>query len=101
MMCLHHNASIQQNMKGICKLPKPWQGHGLSAKQAELVKALFECMPAFPLSHACIVTDKLQQVPPFDRLRTPLWVGKVQWRRGAKHATTRVQSHPPSTPSPR
>ena len=93
---------------------------------------LFECVPAIPLSHACIVTDltpivtidrrvrlplceapcglpreragsrflfladegggfpnqdlsytlivadKLQQVPPFDRLRTPLWVGEVQ-----------------------
>src|SRR3989304_4864049 len=52
-------------------------------------RALFECPPAFPLSHACIVTDKLQQIPPFDRLRTPLWVGEVQWRRGAKHATTR------------
>src|SRR3989304_6292126 len=63
--------------------------------------SLFECMPAFPLSHACIVTDKLQQISPFDRLRTPLWVGEVQWRRGAKHATTRVRSHPPSTPSPR
>jgi hypothetical protein len=54
----------------------------LEAKRAELVKALFECMPAIPLSHACIVTDKLQQIP--------LWVGEVQWRRGAKHATTRV-----------
>src|SRR3990172_1968424 len=64
-------------------------------------RTLCKGMPAFPLSHACIVTDKLQQIPPFDRLRTPLWVGKVQWRRGAKHATTRVQSHPPSTPSPR
>jgi len=41
-------------------------------------RALFECPPAFPLSHACIVTDKLQQIPPFDRLRTPLWVGEVQ-----------------------
>jgi len=39
----------------------------LAAKQAELVKPLFECMPAFPLSHACIVTDKLQQIP--------FWVG--------------------------
>ncbi len=29
----------------------------LAAKQAELVKALFESVPAFPLSHACIVTD--------------------------------------------
>ena len=34
----------------------------LAAKQAKLVTALFECMPAFPLSHACIVTDKLQQI---------------------------------------
>ena len=31
--------------------------HGRAARQAELVKALFECMPAFPLSHACIVTE--------------------------------------------
>ena len=31
--------------------------HTLAAKQAKLVKALFECMPAFPLSHACIVRD--------------------------------------------
>ena len=44
--------------------------HALAAKQAELVRALFECMPAFPLSHACIVTNKLQQIP--------LWVGEVQ-----------------------
>ena len=42
----------------------------LMAKQAKLVKALFECMPAFPLSHTCIVTDKLQQIP--------LWVGEVE-----------------------
>jgi len=48
-----------------------------AAKWPGLVMALFECMPAFPLSHACIVTDKLQQIPPFDRLRTPLWVGEV------------------------
>ena len=33
-------------------------------------RALFECPPAFPLSHACIVTDKLQQIP--------FWVGEVQ-----------------------
>src|SRR3972149_8996124 len=70
MMCLHHNASIQQNMNGICKLPKSWHGRALTAKQVELVKALFGCMPAFPLSHACIVTDKLQQIP--------LWVGEIQ-----------------------
>jgi len=31
--------------------------HTRAAKQAELVKALFECMPAFPLSHACIVRE--------------------------------------------
>ena len=30
---------------------------GRAAKQAKLVKALFESMPAFPLSHACIVRD--------------------------------------------
>jgi hypothetical protein len=29
----------------------------LAAKQAELVKALFEYMSAFPLSHACIGMD--------------------------------------------
>ena len=61
--------------------------------QAKLVTALFECMPAFPLSHACIVTDKFQQIF--------LWIAEVQWRRGAKHATTRVQSHLPLAPSPR
>jgi hypothetical protein len=33
------------------------------------VKALFEYMPAFPLSHACIVIDKLQQIP--------LWVREI------------------------
>ena len=38
--------------------------------QAKLFKTLFECVPAFPLSHAGIVTDKLQQIP--------LWVGEVQ-----------------------
>jgi len=42
----------------------------LAAKQAKLVNALCECIPAFPLSHACIVTDKLQQIP--------FWVGEVQ-----------------------
>ena len=41
-----------------------------AAKWAGLVMALFESMPAFPLSHACIVTNKLQQIP--------LWVGEVQ-----------------------
>jgi hypothetical protein len=45
-------------------------GQALAAKQAGLATALFECMPAFPLSHACIVTDKLQQIP--------FWVGEVQ-----------------------
>jgi hypothetical protein len=34
------------------------------------VDQFLECMPAFPLSHACIVTDKFQQIP--------FWVGEVQ-----------------------
>jgi hypothetical protein len=42
----------------------------LAAKQAKLAKTLFECTPAFSLSHACIVTDKLQQIP--------FWVREVQ-----------------------
>ena len=37
---------------------------GAGGKTGKPVKTLFECMPAFPLSHACIVTDKLQQIPP-------------------------------------
>ncbi|GEM_PF-5063355 len=42
----------------------------LALKQAEPVKALFEYLPPFPLSHACIVMDELQQIP--------FWVGEVQ-----------------------
>jgi len=34
----------------------------MAVKQAKPVKALIECMSAFSLSHACIVTDK----PPAD-----------------------------------
>src|SRR3989304_9796206 len=67
--------------------------HQSSKTGRTLVKALFECVPAFPLSHACIVTDKLQQIP--------FWVSEVQWRRGAKHVTTRVRSHLPLAPTPR
>lgn len=38
----------------------------LTAKQAKLVKAVFECMPAFPPSHACIVMD-LTPIATIDR----------------------------------
>jgi len=38
-----------------------------AAKQAELVKVLFECMPAFPLSHACIVRVALTLPSPKGR----------------------------------
>ena len=44
------------------KLPKT-----LVAKQAKHVKALFEYLPAFPLSHACIVTDALTLPSPKGR----------------------------------
>ena len=46
--------------------------HALAAKQAEPVKALFECMPAFPLSHACIVMDLTPIVTIDRRVRLPL-----------------------------
>jgi hypothetical protein len=41
-------------------------GEELSISQAKLVKAFFECMPAFPLSHVCIVTD-LTPIATIDR----------------------------------
>ena len=43
---------------------------GASAAARARNAAIFEYMPAIPLSHTCIVTDKLQQIP--------LWVGEVQ-----------------------
>ena len=61
-------------------------GQALTAKQAGLVKVLFEHMPPFPLFHTLIVTDKLQQLPPFDRLRTPLWVGEVERANTKSHS---------------
>jgi len=45
---------------------------GAGGKQAKLVKALYECMPAFPLSHACIVTDLTPIVTIDRRVRLPL-----------------------------
>jgi len=48
----------------------------LAAKQAKLVKALFECVPAFSLSHACIVRD-LTPIATIDR-RVRLSLSK--WR---------------------
>ena len=47
-------------------------GQALAAKQAGLATALFECMPAFPLSHACIVTDLTPTVMIDLRVRLPL-----------------------------
>jgi len=43
-------------------IAEPIRKQLMAAKQAKLVTALFECMPAFPLSHTLIVTDKLQQI---------------------------------------
>jgi len=49
---------------------------GLAANQAGLVKALFECMPVFPLTQACIVID-LTPIVTIDRcVRLPL----SKWR---------------------
>ena len=50
--------------------------HALAAKQAEPVKALFESMPAFPLSHACIVMDLTPIVTIDRRVRLPLSQGR-------------------------
>ena len=36
-----------------------------------LAQALFECMPAIPLSHACIVTDLTPIVTIYRRIRLP------------------------------
>ena len=45
-----------------------------------LVKTLFERMPAFALSHACIETEKLQQIP--------LGVGEIQRANTKSHSCT-------------
>jgi len=48
------------------------QSQVLAAKQAELVKVLFECMSAFRLSHACIVRDLTPIVMIDSRVRLDL-----------------------------
>ena len=58
------------------------------AKRAELVKAFFECVPVFLLSHACIVRDLTPIVTIDRRVRLPLskWrghgVGLCSWQNG-------------------
>ena len=57
VMCLRWRAHIRDGVgKEIAE--EIFISQALAAKQAKLIQALFECMPVFPLSHACIVTDR-------------------------------------------
>lgn len=42
---------------GYSFIAEPIRKQLLAVRHAELIKELFEYMPAFPLSHACIVMD--------------------------------------------